>query len=253
MDTPSQGGRDAGKKHSGVIEMNDLYSLLRTQVYSGRGIILGTTPSGKVAVAYFIMGRSASSRARVFERKGDELVIKYTADKAPEHGELIIYSPIRLIGNHVIVTNGDQTDTVYEGLRLGGSFESALQTRCFEPDPPHFTARISGLVTIENGVPSYELSVLKAGDPEGRTCVRNFFRYENAQGLAHYIHTYMGGSEVLKTFSGEPWEVNVPDDIDGFTDTIWNGINEDNKVALYVRFADPATGLYEDRLINKYE
>lgn len=236
-----------------VIEMNDLYSLLRTQTYSGRGIIIGTTPGEKAAIAYFIMGRSASSRARVFEKKGADLVIKYTADKAPEHGELIIYSPIRVLGNRTIVTNGDQTDTVYEGLRLGGSFESALETRCFEPDPPHFTARISGLVTLENGVPSFELSVLKAGDPEGKTCKRNFFRYENMPGTAHYIHTYMGGTEVLKTFTGEPWEVNVPDDIDEFTNTVWNGINEDNKVALYVRFIDVKTGEFEDRLINKYE
>ncbi|MCR5808213.1 MAG: IMP cyclohydrolase [Clostridiales bacterium] len=233
--------------------MNDLYSLLRTQTYSGRGIILGTTPKGKAAIAYFIMGRSASSRARIFERKADELVIKYTADRAPEHGELIIYSPIRLIGDRIIVTNGDQTDTVYEGLRLGGSFESALQTRCFEPDPPHFTARISGLVTIENGVPSYELSILKAGDPEGKTCVRNFFRYEKAEGRGRYIHTYMGGTDVLKTFEGEPYEVNVPDDIDEFKNAVWNGINEDNKVALYVRFTDVDTREYEDRLINKYE
>ncbi|MBO4563582.1 MAG: inosine monophosphate cyclohydrolase [Clostridia bacterium] len=233
--------------------MNDLYSLLRTQEYSGRGIIIGTTPSGKAAVGYFIMGRSASSRARRFERNGDELAIKYTAEKDPEHAELIIYSPIRLIGNRLIVTNGDQTDTVYEALRLGGSFESALATRAFEPDPPHFTARISGMVTFDSGRPTFELSVLKAGDPEGRTCVRNFFRYEEQRGVGHFIHTYMGGREVLKTFSGEPWEVNVPDDIDEFTETVWNGINEDNKVALYTRFIDPATMEYTDRLINKYE
>lgn len=233
--------------------MTDLYSLLKTQKYSGRGIVLGTAPSGRIAVAYFIMGRSSSSRARRFMRNGRELAIKYTADRDPEHAELIIYSPIRMIGNRLIVTNGDQTDTVYEALRLGGSFESALMTRCFEPDPPHFTARISGMITVENGVPSFELSVLKAGDDEGRTCVRNFFAYENDPGVGHYIHTYMGGTEKLKTFEGEPWEVGIPDDIDEFTDSVWNGIDEDNKVALYTRYIDPQTGEYDDRLINKYE
>ncbi|MCR5610388.1 MAG: IMP cyclohydrolase [Clostridiales bacterium] len=233
--------------------MLDLYSLLRTQKYSGRGIILGTTPSGRIAIAYFIMGRSASSRARRFVRDGRDLAIKYTADKDPEHAELIIYSPIRVLGNKIIVTNGDQTDTVYEALRLGGSFESALKTRCFEPDPPHFTARISGMVTTENGVPSYELSVLKAGDDEGKTCVRSFFMYEKQEGVGHFIHTYMGGTDKLRTFEGEPWEVAIPDGIDEFTNAVWNGIDDDNKVALYVRLSDPATGEYEDRLINKYE
>ncbi len=232
--------------------MNDLYSLLRTQEYSGRGIIIGTTPSGKAAIAYFIMGRSASSRARRFERNGDDLAIKYLASTDPDHPELILYSPIRMLGRNLIVTNGDQTDTVYDGIKLGGSFESALQTRCFEPDPPHFTARISGLVSFCKCAPYFELSVLKAGDPEGNTCIRNFFRYEKQAGIAHFIHTYMGGKEVLKTFCGEPWEVNVPDDIDEFTNTIWNGINGDNKVALYTRFVDFDTMEYTDRLINKY-
>lgn len=231
--------------------MRELYSLLRTQKYSGRGIILGTTPKGKIAIAYFIMGRSASSRARKFARRGDDLVINYTSERDPEHAELIIYSPIKVLGNRIIVTNGDQTDTVYDALVLGGSFESALMTRCFEPDPPHFTARISGLVTANDGVPSFELSVLKAGDPEGLTCQRQFFCYEKQEGVAHYIHTYMGGDKVLKTFSGEPHEVDIPDDIDAFTQTVWSGIDEDNKVALYVRFIDPETMEYSDRLINK--
>lgn len=233
--------------------MKELYSLLRTQQYSGRGIILGATPKGKAAIAYFIMGRSASSRARRFMRMGDDLVIKYTADRDPEHAELIVYSPLRMLGSTVIVTNGDQTDTVYDALVLGGSFESALATRCFEPDPPHFTARISGLVTFDECEPSFELSVLKAADPEGLTCIRQFFRYEKQPGVAHYIHTYMGGTQVLKTFEGEPHEVGVCEDIDEFTDAVWNGINDDNKVALYVRFIDPATMEYTDRLINKYE
>lgn len=233
--------------------MSDLYTLLRTQQYSGRGIILGTTPGGKAAVAYFIMGRSSSSRARRFVRMGDELVIKYTAEKDPEHAELIIYSPIRVLGSKLIVTNGDQTDTVYDALMLGGSFESALATRCFEPDPPHFTARISGLVSFENGEPSFKLSVLKAGDAEGSCCNRFFYNYGMQPGKAHYIHTYMGGTDVLKTFTGDPWEVETTDDIDEFTQAVWNGINEDNKVALYVRFIDPVTQDYTDRLINKNE
>ena len=233
--------------------MNELYPLLRTQKYSGRGVILGTSPKGRIVIAYFIMGRSASSRARVFKKSGDDLVIKYTADKAPEHGDLIIYSPIRTLGNRIIVTNGDQTDTVYDALILGGTFESALKTRTFEPDPPHFTARISGLVTVNAGVPSFELSVLKAADSEGNTCARQFFCYDDMPGVAHYIHTYLGGTEVLKTFAGEPWEVMTTDDIDAFTESVWTGIDDDNKVALYVRFVDPATMEYTDRLINKYE
>ena len=234
--------------------MNDLFSLLGSMAYPGRGIALGTSPSGRAAVVYFIMGRSASSRARRFVENGDDLAIKYTADKDPEHAELIIYSPVRVLGNRLIVTNGDQTDTVYDALCLGGSFESALATRCFEPDPPHFTARISGMVTFENGVPSYELSVLKAGDDEGRTCVRNFFRYEKQEGVGHFIHTYMGGKEKLKTFSGEPWEIAIPEcGVRELADRIWESLDSDNKVALYVRTFDPVSGGYESALINKYD
>lgn len=233
--------------------MTELYSLLRTQKYSGRGIILGSTPKGRIAIAYFIMGRSASSRARKFARRGDDVVINYTSDKDPDHAELIIYSPLRVLGSRIIVTNGDQTDTVYDALVLGGNFESALRTRCFEPDPPHFTARISGLVTVNEGVPAFELSILKAGDPEGKTCVRNFFCYEEERGVGHYIHTYMGGTDVLKTYEGEPVKIEITDDIDAFTETVWNGIDDDNKVALYVRFVDPSTMNYTDRLINKHE
>lgn len=233
--------------------MNDLFTLLRTQKYSGRGIILGTTPKGRAAIAYFIMGRSASSRARRFVKDGDGLAIKYTAEKDPEHAELIIYSPIKVLGNRIVVTNGDQTDTIIAGLALGGTFESALATRMFEPDPPHYTARISGMVTLVGGYPFFKLSVLKAGDDEGMTCTRSFFNYELLPGSGHYIHTYMGGTEKLKTFEGEPWEVNIPESIDEFTDAVWNGIDEDNKVALYTRFVDCRTGRFEDRLINKYE
>ena len=234
--------------------MEDLFSILKSRTYPGRGIALGAMPSGKVAIAYFIMGRSASSRARRFAMNGDDLAIKYTADKDPEHAELIIYSPIRLLGNNIIVTNGDQTDTVYDGLRLGGSFESALSTRCFEPDPPHFTARISGLVTFENGEPSFKLSVLKAGDDEGRTCVRTFFHYEKQLGCGHFIHTYMGGTDKLLTFTGEPWEVEIPEMTAAeLANAIWNSLDHDNKVALHVRIVDPETMKYDRSTINKYE
>ncbi len=234
--------------------MNDLFALLGSMEYPGRGIVLGTTPSGKTAVIYFIMGRSASSRARRFVKNGDDLAIKYTADKDPEHAELIIYSPIRMLGRTIIVTNGDQTDTVYDALRLGGSFESALGTRCFEPDPPHFTARISGLVTFENGTPSYELSVLKAGDDEGRTCVRNFFRYEKQEGVGHFIHTYMGFKDKLLTFTGEPWEIGIPEcGAAELGNRVWQSLNESNKVSLHVRVVEPDTGRYEWIQFNKYE
>ena len=234
--------------------MEDLFSILDSRSYPGRGIALGTTPSGKVAIAYFIMGRSASSRARRFAMNGDDLAIKYTAEKDPEHAELIIYSPIRRLGNNIIVTNGDQTDTVYEGLRLGGSFESALATRCFEPDPPHFTARISGLVTLNNGEPSFKLSVLKAGDGEGRTCVRTFFHYEKQLGIGHFIHTYMGGTDKLLTFTGEPWEVEIPEmNTPELANAIWKSLDYDNKVALHVRVVDPVTMEYDWITFNNYE
>ena len=233
--------------------MKNLYSLLRSKVYPGRGIALGTTPSGKAVAIYFIMGRSASSRARRFEMNGDDLVIKYISDNDPAHAELIVYSPVRVLGNKTIVTNGDQTDTICEGLRLGGSFESALATRCFEPDPPHYTARISGLITLEDGQPSYKLSVLKAGDDEGKTCVRQFFDYEKQPGVGHFIHTYMGGSEKLITFAGEPIEVKIPEaPAYKLGMKLWDCLNYENKVALHVRVTDPETGKYEWCIYNKY-
>ena len=220
---------------------------LSPREYPGRGIIIGCTPTGRAAVAYFIMGRSASSRARRFERSGDDLVIKNIGGD-PEHPELILYSPLRVLGGTTIVTNGDQTDTVYEALRLGGSFESALMTRAFEPDPPHYTSRVSGIVT-EGG---YALSILKAGDPEGRTCERQFFRYEPVPGEGRLIHTYRGTEDgVLKAFAGEPVRVEIPDGIDEFAGEVWNSLNSANRVALYVRVMDK-NGAYEDRTVNKY-
>ncbi len=229
--------------------MNDLYTLLRTQSYAGRGIIIGTTPSGRSVFAYFIMGRSASSRARRFTESGEDIVIKNIGGD-PQHPELILYAPVRKLDGRTIVTNGDQTDTIYEALRLGGSFESALMTRAFEPDPPHFTSRISCL-TEPCG--SYALSILKPADREGSVCVREFFRYERQPCHGHYIHTYAGTEhtaqgDVLTPFAGEPYEVNIPDDLREFADLVWNGINEENKVALAVR--DMQSG--ETIIINKY-
>ena len=224
--------------------MTDLHSLLRTQSYAGRGIIIGATPSGRAVFAYFIMGRSASSRARRFFLDGESVVIKNIGGD-PEHPELILYTPVRKLNGATIVTNGDQTDTVYEGLRLGGSFESALMTRSFEPDPPHFTSRISGVIDGSG----YALSILKAADPEGKNCSRQFFRYEKACGKGHYIHTYAGSENgVLLPFKGEPYEVNIPEDIREFADIVWNGINEENKVALAVR--DETSG--KTIIINNY-
>jgi len=231
--------------------MHELTTLLNTQRYAGRGIIMGVMPSGAYAFAYFIMGRSASSRARRFFADGDNVVIKNIGGD-PEHPELIIYSPVRRMGRRVIVTNGDQTDTVYEALHLGGSFESALQTRCFEPDPPHFTSRISGIIDLDGG---YELSILKAADGTGTACKRQFFSYERMPGRGHYIHTYSGTEhrktgDVLMPFAGEPHEVALPDDINTFAEVVWNGIDNDNKVALCVEtFGKDG---HDRVIINKY-
>lgn len=230
---------------------------LSSRAYPGRGIILGTAADGRAALVYFIMGRSASSRARRFFKDGDDVKIKNIADGSPEHPELIFYSPLRMLGGTTIVTNGDQTDTVYEGLRLGGSLESALRTRCFEPDPPHFTPRISGLISNICGGPAYTLSILKAGDENGLHCERQYFDYGSEPGAGHVIHTYAGAKktdkgDVLLSFSGEPVRVALPGSVEELANEVWQSLNEDNKVAMYVRLTDMRTGEYEDELVNKY-
>ena len=220
---------------------------LRGNSYPGRGIILGTAPDGRPALAYFIMGRSPSSRARIFEKNGNDVVIKLLdAAKNLSDPSLILYSPVRVLGDDTIVTNGDQTDTIYESMMKGGTFEEALRTREFEPDPPHYTPRISGLMLSNGG---YRFSILKA-DSEHH-CERQFFEYEQHCGSGHIIHTYEGNGDPLPSFGGEPRHVEIPSDIDDFANGLWDVLDPDNKVSLYVRFISPY-GEFEDRLFNKY-
>lgn len=235
-------------------DVNSIGKLIEDNSYVGRGIVLGRTEtSGKAVSAYFIMGRSANSRNRVFVRNGDELKTQAYDESKVEDPSLIIYSAIRKYGNDLIVTNGDQTDTIYDHLAQGRTFEEALLTRRFEPDHPNMTPRISGMLTLGEDNFTYKLSILKSQDPEGRCCGRYTFCYESEPGLGHFIHTYECDGDPLPTFRGEPERVHVPDSIDSFTKELWDNLNVDNRISLYVRYTDPATGEYEDRLINRNE
>lgn len=232
-------------------KVNDIGELIKDNSYVGRGIVIGITQDGKkAAVAYFIMGRSANSRNRVFYLKENELFTKAFDESKLEDPSLIIYAPIRQVGSSLMVTNGDQTDTVTRFLKEGKTFEEALETRCFEPDSPNFTPRISGIITLGEK-PAYKMSILKSGDSEGSICNRYTFSYEAKAGLGHFIHTYEGDGNPIPTFCGEPERVKIPDDLDEFTDNLWANLNEDNKISLYVRYVDLESGDFEDRLINK--
>lgn len=238
------------------MEMLSLEQELKENAYPGRGIVIGKTKDGTKAVtAYFIMGRSASSRNRVFVEDGEGIRTQAfdtgTLLVAPE---LIIYSPVRVLGNSTIVTNGDQTDTVYEGMSEGKTFEESLRVRRYEHDAPNYTPRISGVMHVEGGKYDYSMSILKSNNGNPDACNRYTFAYENpAAGEGHFIHTYMHDGDPLPSFEGEPKLVSVPDDIDEFTSLVWTSLNEDNKVSLFVRFIDIATGKYETRIINKNE
>ncbi|MBP5356581.1 MAG: IMP cyclohydrolase [Clostridia bacterium] len=219
--------------------------------YVGRGIITGASPSGKAVTAYFIMGRSANSRNRIFAVKGDEVFTEPFDASKVEDPSLIIYAAIRSLNNTLVVTNGNQTDTIIDGLKEGKSFSEALKSRCFEPDGPNWTPRISSAVTFEKGSFSYEMSILKSIDAAGSDCARFTFSYPSLKGLGHFIHTYVTDGNPIPTFQGEPERLSIPEDIDAFTNSIWNGLDENNKISLYVRYTDPATGKYTCRLINK--
>ena len=230
---------------------SDLGAILRANDYPGRGIVIGKSADGKKAVfAYFIMGRSENSRNRVFVENGGGLVIHPFDISKVEDPSLIIYSPVRICDKKVIVTNGDQTDTIYDCLSRGDSFENALDTRCFEPDAPNYTPRVSGLIDFEHGF-SYKLSILKAADAGASGCNRFTFTYHPVSGVGHFIHTYAGNGSPIPSFSGEPEAAAVGNDIDEYTRLIWNSLNSENKVSLYVRFIDIESGIYESRLINK--
>ena len=224
---------------------------LSTNEYPGRGVMLGTSPSGKAVLAYFIMGRSENSRNRIFTEEGADVIIHPFDESKVDDPSLIIYAPIRVVGREVIVTNGDQTDTIRDHLNAGGSFYSALQTRCFEPDLPNFTPRISGIIHMGKPVFTYELSILKSIDAEGSQCCRHYFTYQAKAGLGHLIHTYEENGNPIPTFQGEPRRIEIPEDLDTFTNSLWNSLNENNKISLYVRYLDPVTGAADSRMINK--
>lgn len=220
--------------------------------YVGRGIVIGKTPDGKkAAAAYFIMGRSANSRNRIFSEKGKDLFTEPFDVSKVEDPSLIIYRAMTEYENHLIVTNGDQTDTVYEGLKKGISFSDALKTREFEPDSPNFTPRISGILTFGGGDLDYDISILKSADEKGSACFRYTFSYKGMNGTGHFIHTYITDGSPLPSFEGEPEKVKISDDIDKFTSDIWNGLDENNRISLYVRYLDLESGKEENRLINK--
>lgn len=220
--------------------------------YPGRGILLGKSEDGRCAVAaYFIMGRSVNSRNRVFEAEGEELRTKAFDPALLSDPSLVIYFPVRVCGNSLIVTNGDQTDTVRDFLAVGKTFEEALRTRTFEPDPPIFTPRISGIVDFCEGDFTYKLSILKSTDGDEHFAQRQFFEYEPKAGLGHFLHTYQGDGDPVPSFAGEPTPVVLSGDIDTLTDTLWQNLNEDNKVSLFVRYVDLQSGKAETRIVNK--
>ena len=237
--------------------MSNLERELRENTYPGRGIVIGRSADGSKAVtAYFIMGRSSNSRNRVFVEDGEGIRTQAFDPSKMEDPSLIIYAPVRVLGNKTIVTNGDQTDTIYEGLDRQMTFEQSLRTREFEPDGPNYTPRISGVMHIENGKYNYAMSILKSdmGDPS--SCLRFTFAFENPKaGQGRFIHTYDGDGSPLPSFTGEPTPVDLGGgftaDIDTFTDRIWDALNEDNKVSLFVRFINIADGTYETRIVNK--
>ena len=235
-----------------IYEIKTPAQLLEGNTYPGRGIIIGKTPDGKKAVsAYFIMGRSANSRNRVFTQKGDCVYTEPFDASKVEDPSLIIYAAVRKLGNKLIVTNGDQTDTIYEGMASGKSFDESLTVREFEPDGPNWTPRISGLLNFENGDFTYQMSILKSGDAEGSFCNRFGYHYGAKAGLGHFIHTYVCDGNPIPTFQGEPERIAICDCIDEMTESIWNALDEGNKISLYVRYTDLAAGTYEDRLLNK--
>ena len=235
-----------------VYETNCISALVKDNSYVGRGIIIGKTQDGtKAATAYFIMGRSENSRNRIFCEKDEEVIIYPFDESKVEDPSLIIYSPIRKIENNLFVTNGDQTDTIYDFVKDGRTFEQALETREFEPDAPNFTPRISGMLTFDDGDFTYKMSILKSADEIGSACNRYTFSYNALSGLGHFIHTYMCDGNPIPTFVGEPERVSIPNDIDEFTSEIWNNLDENNKISIYVRYIDLKTGDVENRMINK--
>ena len=235
-----------------VYKINGVSELISGNPYVGRGIIIGKSEDGKsAAFAYFIMGRSANSRNRIFtEKNGDVFTESFDLNKV-EDPSLIIYAAVRRFDGGVVITNGNQTDTVIDGFYKGKSFFEALSSREFEPDAPNFTPRISGIINFcEKGF-NYEMSILKSADEKGSACNRYGFSYSPINGLGHFIHTYITDGNPIPTFVGEPERVKIPNGIDEFTDSLWNALDKDNKISLYVEYIDLETGTSKKRLINK--
>lgn len=235
------------------MEKKSLAAELSANTYPGRGIVIGRSADNKSAVAaYFIMGRSVNSRNRIFVEDGEGIRTQAFDPSKLEDPSLIIYAPVRVLGNKTIVTNGDQTDTIYEMMDRQQTFEQSLRTREFEPDAPNYTPRISGILHIEDGNYNYAMSILKSSNGNPDSCNRYTFAYENpAAGEGRFIHTYMGDGNPLPSFEGEPEWVGIDGDIDSFTKLVWENLNEENKVSLFVRYIDIATGKYETRIVNK--
>ena len=226
--------------------------LLKGNPYVGRGLVIGKTPDGKkAAVAYFIMGRSENSRNRIFAECDGAVYTRPYDESKVKDPSLIIYAAVRSYGNSLIVTNGDQTDTIYDGLKAGKSFHDSLKTRKFEPDAPNLTPRISGILNFSDGDFNYELSILKSADEDGSACNRYLFSYPALPGLGHFIHTYVTDGNPIPTFQGEPERMAIPQDIDEFASQLWEKLDESNKISLYVRYTDLRDGSIESRLINK--
>lgn len=237
-----------------IYEKNDLNTLLAGNPYPGRGIVIGKSADGKKAVvAYFIMGRSENSRNRVFLSEPDGIRTEAFDPSKLKDPSLIIYHPVRKLNNKLIVTNGDQTDTIRDYIAKGQTFEDGLATRAFEPDGPNWTPRISGMLTFENADFTYQMGILKSADEEGSACNRFYYQYNKAvPGLGHFLHTYVTDGNPIPTFQGEPERVSIPNDIESFTKDVWNNLNEANKISLYVSFTDLETGKTEEKIINKH-
>ena len=235
------------------MKMLSIAEELKNNSYPGRGIIIGRSADGTKAVtAYFIMGRSENSRNRVFVEDGNGIRTQAFDPSKLTDPSLIIYAPVRVLGNITIVTNGDQTDTIYEGMDKQMTFEQSLRSREFEPDGPNYTPRISGIMHLENGTYNYAMSILKSNNGNPDACNRYTFAYENpVAGEGHFIHTYMHDGNPLPSFEGEPKLISVPNRIEEFTDLLWNSLNEENKVSLFVRYIDIATGDIETKIVNK--
>lgn len=235
------------------MKMISIEKELKENSYPGRGIIVGRSEDGKkAAIAYFIMGRSSNSRNRIFVEDGEGIRTQAFDPSKLEDPSLIIYAPVRVLGNKTIVTNGDQTDTIYEGMDKQLTFEQSLRSREFEPDGPNYTPRISAVLHLEKGKFNYAMSILKSNNGSPESCNRFTFAYENAApGEGHFIHTYMQDGNPLPSFEGEPKLIGIPDDMDAFAESLWSSLNEENKVSLFVRYIDIETGKWQTRIINK--